>query len=786
MRRFAHVGAVAATTAVLIPALAAFDHAQAPALTAPLEDSDDAAPLIIEEITPTAVEEDSTVRVTGTVTNTTDSPLDEVTVRLRYSATPFGSRSELDDYADHGADLPATGPTATVDGPIEPGESADYTVEADAEDLGLGAFGVYPLSVEAAGPSGGALGEQHTFLPYRGGGSGPDAVEIAWVWPLMGTPQRAGDDVYLSDGLSESVGPEGRLGRLLTAGAQDDAITLEPPATPSPVVSEGDAGQDAASGDDPGDAPRATGDSDRVPVTWAVDPALLDDVARLTEGPYDVVTDPGEAGGDNDDAAPATESMDPSLNAQVWLDQARTALAGDPLIATPYAAPDIAALLRADLGADAEAAVPLGQDAVERILDRPADDAYAWPAGGVMDGATREFYAGQGATRFLLSDAAMPARQWSTATPTAEASLPLPGDEDGTALVADSRLTAVLGRDSTGPGQAALAQQRFAAETAMISAEDPGTDRTIVAAPPTDWTPSAAFAEGVLQASDDLPWLDPVALDDIKADPDAEPQRGDLVYPERALDRELSGDHLDEVAGIRRDVRLFNSILEDDADPFRPAILRLEAAAWREDDDLAATTRALVAHNVQADMDKVRIIPGEPVTLASKTGTIGILVANDLEDHTVRLKLSMLSTNPERLSVEGGNGTMEIGPGGKTTVYVPLSARINGRTVLQLSLHNTEGEPVSGEQALDVNATGLGNQALLISGAGALVLVVALAPRAVRKWARTRAAAAGAAPDPDAASGDGDGNTADTAGTATDTGDDSGTPAPKDDDKGGA
>ncbi|MFC4564388.1 DUF6049 family protein [Nocardiopsis mangrovi] len=778
MRRFAHVGAVAATTVVLIPALAAFDHAQAPALAVPLEDSDDSTPLIIEEITPTAVEDDSTVRVSGQITNTTDDPLDEVTVRLRYGTTPFGSRSELDDYADNGGDLLASGPTEKVDGPIEPGESADYTVEADAGDLGLGSFGVYPLSVEALDPSGGALGDQHTFLPYRGG-SAPDPVGIAWVWPLMGTPQRAGNDTYLSDGLAESVGPEGRLGRLLTAGAQDEAITLEPPATPSPVVSDDATGAtpgDDAEGDAPdGDgAPRSTGESDRVPVTWAVDPGLLDDVARLTEGPYEVVTDPGEAGGDSDDAAPATETMDPSLNARVWLDQARTALGGEPLIATPYAAPDIAALLRADLGADAEAAVPLGEETLQRILGQGADDAYAWPAGGVMDSATREFYTEQGATRFLLSDSAMPAQQWSTATPTAEATLPLPGDEDGTALVADSGLTAVLGRDSTGPGRAALAQQRFAAETAMISAEDPGTDRTIVAAPPTDWAPSAAFAEGVLQASDDLPWLEPAALDDVEADPDAQAQRRDLVYPERALDRELSGDHLDEVAGIRRDVRLFNSILEDDSDPFRPAILRLEAAAWREDDELAATTRALVAGQVQEDMGKVRIIPGEPVTLASKTGTIGILVANDLEDHTVRLKLSMLSTNPERLSVEGGNGTMEIGPGGKTTVYVPLSARINGRTVLQLSLHNTEGEPVSGEQALDVNATGLGNQALLISGVGALVLVVALAPRALRKWARTRAA--GAAPDPDGASGDGSAS----AGGGDDT------PAPKDDDKGGA
>jgi len=72
--------------------------------------------------------------------------------------------------------------------------------------------------------------------------------------------------------------------------------------------------------------------------------------------------------------------------------------------------------------------------------------------------------------------------------------------------------------------------------------------------------------------------------------------------------------------------------------------------------------------------------------------------------------------------------------------------------VLHLSLHNADGEPITDEPTtIPVNATGLGSGALLISGIAALVLVVALAPRAVRKWRRDQARKTQAAIDATAA-----------------------------------
>ena len=72
------------------------------------------------------------------------------------------------------------------------------------------------------------------------------------------------------------------------------------------------------------------------------------------------------------------------------------------------------------------------------------------------------------------------------------------------ALLADHVLTGVLaaGDTSTGalpPGAQFAVSQRFLAETAMIAAEAPDLGRSIVVAPPQDWSPSAALASQLLE-----------------------------------------------------------------------------------------------------------------------------------------------------------------------------------------------------------------------------------------------------------------------------------------------
>ena len=749
-----------------------------PATPAHAEPEGEAAePLIVERITPDAVSEDSTLRVAGEVANTTSESLSEVTVRLRYSRHPFTSRDELDGFASgQGWQPDAPGPDEEVAEELSPGSSQEYSLSVPVEDLGLRSYGVYPLVVEAVDGDGEIVGAQYTFLPYTGEDDDTPSVDVAWVWPIMERPQRADEDTFLSGGLDGSVREEGRLGRLLATGAQtplsfdagdedlaevlgleaspeespDDA-TEEETAQPLPTEeATGDADEDEEGGDDQ-EKPERPARTEGVPVTWAVDPSTLDDILRMAVDDHEVVEDVLAVPAED---APERYEAAVSEAAQVWLREARRVLAADTVVAAPYANADLAALLRNGLESDAETSLRVGQEAVLRALELEADQSFALPPNGLMDEDVHELLASHGATRFLLAEDAMPSDPWLSTTPGAQAPLPDPkdgSDEEPFALVADAAITDVLSMPTWEPGQTALALQRFAAETAMIAGESAGGDRVVVASPVPEWNPSPEFARGVLAASEDLPWLSPERLDTVEppAPEERENTRRALTYPDRAYGEELSSTYLDQVEDVRRDVRLFNSILVEDEDPFRPALLRLESAYWREEEALAGATRSLVVAALQDRMRDVRIIPGEPVTLASRTGTTGILVANDLEDETVHVHLSVFSENSERLSVGEYTHSFEIEPGAKTTVYVPLSARINGRTVLNVSLQNAEGEPISSQDTeIPVNATGLGTQALLISGIGLLILVAALAPRALRKWVRrqTRPSAPKAGP----------------------------------------
>ncbi|WP_155988954.1 DUF6049 family protein [Nocardiopsis sp. CNT312] len=770
MRRFASAAAVMAMTAGLLPIPATL-----PPVAADPAEGDSVEPLVVERLTPDALDEGSTLEISGTVTNTMPENADDVTVRMRYSRHSFRNRDELSDFASGTGWQPdAPGPEEPVAEVLAPDASEGYEIRVPVEDLDLSGFGVYPLVVEAVDGNGDRLGAQYTFLPYAGDDEDVPSVDIAWVWPLMDGPHRADDDTFLTGDLSASVAADGRLGRLLAAGAQSplsfdpgdedlvellgldeepgeasDTATAQPAeSTPSPEGTGPEGTEtDAADGgaEETGEADAGAEESDEpkeVPVTWAVDPATLDDIVRLASGSHDVLSDPLAL---SEGADPGREESPPDTAAQVWLREAREALASDTVVATPYASPDLAALLRNDMGGSARASVAVGREAVPRALDKAADGSFALPANGLMDQDVYEFLATSGAHRFLLSESAKPTASWLSSTPTAQAPLdPVEGgpEEEPYALVADAGLAEVLAMPSREPGEAVLALQRFAAETAMIAGENAAEERVVVAYPGAVWDPGTDMAEGVLSATLSLPWLEAEPLDSVEPAPaeERETTRRALTYPEGTYSEELTSTYLSQVSDVIRDVRLFNSVLVGGSDPFRPAILRLESVHWRDRETLAGVTRSLLSDTVESDIDDVRIISGEPVTLASSTGTTGILVANDLEDEAVHIHLSLYSENSERLSVGEYTQDFEIAPGAKTTVYVPLSARINGRTELHASLQNAAGEPITTQDTvIPVNATGLGTQALAISAVGALILVIALAPRALRKWTRDRA-----------------------------------------------
>ena len=160
-----------------------------------------------------------------------------------------------------------------------------------------------------------------------------------------------------------------------------------------------------------------------------------------------------------------------------------------------------------------------------------------------------------------------------------------------TVLLADHVLTGVLAAGDTpsgvlAPGAQFAVSQRFLAETAMIAAEAPDSDRSIVVAPPEDWSPSAALASELLSETTSTPWLAPATVGSLAGARD-----GDAGPPAPAASQdspgELSASYLSTVSAVGTQLDTYRDLLSQPSAPYLQGLdhprgfIATESAAWR-------------------------------------------------------------------------------------------------------------------------------------------------------------------------------------------------------------
>ena len=160
-----------------------------------------------------------------------------------------------------------------------------------------------------------------------------------------------------------------------------------------------------------------------------------------------------------------------------------------------------------------------------------------------------------------------------------------------TVLLADHILTGVLaaGDTSSGgssPGTQFAVSQRFLAETAMIAAEAPDSERSIVVAPPEDWSPSAALAGDLLSETTTAPWLRPTALGSVAAAPDSARDISRQPPPaNRDSPGELSVGYLSTVTETGTELGVYKDLLYQASGSYTQsldqALIATESSAWR-------------------------------------------------------------------------------------------------------------------------------------------------------------------------------------------------------------
>jgi Family of unknown function (DUF6049) len=671
------------------------------------------ASVVIDSMTPQTARPGDTVTVSGTVSNRTSQTEAGLVVYLMSSAARFTTRDQMDGYLSLSGSpsLEAVGNPFSIAASLRPGATAQWHASFEVNNVGITEFGVYPVSAELNDQAGDVLGTDQTLLPFWPGQQAAGLqrpLAISWVWPLIDQPHHqvcttadnAPVSALTSNALAASLSPGGRLSDLLTAG-------------------------------------QAHADAD---LTWVVDPALLSDVAAMTR-PYRAGSGLGCIGVT---AEPASKA------AATWLAGLQAITAVQPTVITPYANVDVSALVHHGFEAGLTRAYTAGRTVADDVLHGSFGPSIALPAGGTADlSVLTNLAASQDIDTVVLSSSQLPSASTSVFEPDDAVTSVRAAGTTVTVLLADSVLTNVLQAGASSPGTPATqfaVSQRFLAETAMIAAEAPDSDRSVVVEPPESWSPSAALADQLLSETVNTPWLTPTPLGNLAriADSDRgiarQPLAGSAVNP-----AELSPRYLETVAAAEASLSTYEAMLDRPSAAYlqslNQALTAAESAAWRgggaaQGIALADGLSAYLADQV----GKVTIITAPQVQMGGASGPVPVSIQNG-SSLPIQVKLAARVINgpgrTSQLTIGNIQKLITVPPKQAVTVRLPVSSAPPGSTEIKLSLTTAKGAPLPVQTvSFTILSTRYGRAILFLIAAAIGVLVLTSVYRGVRRWLR--------------------------------------------------
>ena len=658
----------------------------------------------------------STVTVSGTVSNHTGSAISGIQVQLQWYPQTFNTRSDMTAFAAGGPAVLASGqvslqpvgspyhlPHALANGATARW-SASFNLPQSFASSGLGpGFGDYPLQARASSTASDSQATSQTFLPYWPANGTATPLQVAWIWPLIGTPQQgACPQTLATNSLAGELSANGRLSTLVNAGMQ------------------------WASSDE---------------LTWAIDPALLSDA--------NVMTQKYSTGGNSECTDRTAMAADPA--AKSWLAELADT-AGDSTFLTPYADVDAAALSHNGLDADLRSAYQVGDAEAAKVLPgtfgataNGTTLAAAWPAGGTADaGVLTSLARDGGVSTVVLNSDELPSSMpgYDTAIARTKTST----GSSMTALLADSGITSILGSASAGSSAGAqfAAEQDFLAQTAMIVAEGPNTKtRSLVVAPPAGWDPSPAEAEDLLRETTNAPWLRATNLGTL-ADEAAKLPVESLPTRHVSGD-ELSADYIGQLKSLNATLAQYEELLADPPkswlESLAAAVAVTQSSAWSGSGSPGGWLALTELSDYLSDqLHKVLLIPVKKILLAGTSGETPVSVQNNmtLPGGGLPIKVRVETSEPR-------GGTLQVSPASPLVVNPDMTGTITlhihsastvGTTTMELQLATGNGSPLiwaGTSEPLSVEVTQFGRTILVIIFGALGVLVLATVVRLRRK-----------------------------------------------------
>ncbi len=632
--------------------------------------------LTITSVSPAVAQPGTPVTITGTVTPRV-AALSAPTLRLVRGTDGPGSRLDVRAWAAS-TTVPAGRKLAEADLPqqVAVGTSVPFTLTVPAGGLGTTpTWGALPLAIVL--DDGTTREALHTFVGWqRRKEYQPLSVAVVAPLTLSARPELFSDvtATRLAAWTTE-MSPSSRLSRVV----------------------------------------RGT-DTSPVPVTWALDPAVL---GRDGRTPAQVAADPVTAV-----VAPLLTTLG-------------AAGSRHPIWALPYADADIAATVAAN-PADPTVTDELARTVADTGSLGPSatvSTGVAWPVDGGLDPnrekGLRTAY-GSSLRGALVSGSAVPQTEGLTTTATVRSASGLP------LLAWDDTLSDLTLATRTASGSALMTQQ-FVAETAALLGESPGIDRSLVVAMPRTIDPDPATMGAFLTALSGVPWLSFTTADALLTEASGHDQvtTGAGTWP--AASPQVDAAALTRISQLRPTIGRVSAVVPDGADyrlTWNDSLDQLTSSRWRERPGSVATlTAAAEAAGRNATLG-IRV-SAQTTNFLADEGVLQVTIINDLDVRVQDLRLVLTPGNPRMRVVEQPQ-PQSIERKSRATVQVRMRAVAAGLVPITATLTTADGTPIGTSADLVVRANPPGRTFYLVLwGAAGLVLVIGLV-RTLRSIVRRR------------------------------------------------
>jgi len=317
------------------------------------------------------------------------------------------------------------------------------------------------------------------------------------------------------------------------------------------------------------------------------------------------------------------------------------------------------------------------------------------------------------------------------------------------AVLTDSTLSSMLTASTSGTaanldGGVRVAEQRFLAETMLVTEQRPGAGSSVVIAPPRNWNPTDGFAATLLTDSATMPWLRGANVGQVADQPADGVPRQSLVYSAAARAAEVPVKDLQPIAALRSRLSACSAVLgssttESFINTSSIAILRAESSALRTNPVRSAAIRGAVQAELDAQIAKVYIVKPGLITLTSRRQKIPITVINNLPD-PVTIQIRLTAMNAARLTVAPQVPFTVAGNQTRHEVMIEVEATTGGRfdVAAQLWTPDANPRPFGAPVPFVLNSTAYGAVALVIAATAAGLVFLVSAIRVIRRIVASR------------------------------------------------